>query len=77
MLKKILVSLLLSLSGFAWAQPVVIPNEFVGSPEVASVLKEKCIPSCLVLDEKDWAQLKAQIEALIKQRVAAALKGSV
>lgn len=77
MLKNILVSLLLSLSVFAWAQPVVIPNEFVGSPEVASLLKEKCVPDCLVLDKKDWAELKAQIQELIKQGIKQGVKGSV
>lgn len=77
MFKSLLLSCLIFLSAVAGAQPVVVPNELADSKEAAAMLKEKCVPDCLVLDKKDWAELKAQIELLIKQRVAAALKGSV
>ena len=75
-MKSVLLSLFL-FTGFAWAQPVLVPNELLDSKEVNSVLKEKCVPDCLVLDQKDWAALQAQIEAYIKAKIKEGIKNTI
>lgn len=74
-MKSLLLSLFL-FTGFAWAQPVLVPNELIGSKEVNTVLKEKCVPDCLVLDKNDWAALQAQIEAFIKAKIKEGIRNS-
>ena len=82
MLKKLLVSLTLFLSTLAMAEPTVVPQSLFNPEhpqhrEAAGVLFQKCIPDCLVLDPKDWAKLKEQINQLIKEKVKQDVKNSV
>lgn len=60
---KYLVTLLLScVFCFANAEPVGVPAQVFNHP----LLIEKCDEGCLVLDDKDFEELKAQIAKLVR-----------
>lgn len=77
MFKSLVTSLLILVSSFAWAQPVVVPQELATSPEAVALLKEKCVPACIVFSPEDWEQLMKKIELIIQERVKQGVRGSI